>query len=170
MDVVFAGRVLRVTIERRPKPGAPPEDPARPSGWGVTLDDCADLSRDLSRVLDEDDFMPPAYTLEVSSPGLERELRGPEDFRRFQGFAARVKLRRPASDGQRLLRGVIASVDGPAGGEALAMRVDGKIITVPFEAVSDANLVYELPKAPAPPRRERRPAERSRRVTSRSSS
>lgn len=137
-----AGRTLRLTIERRPEG---PEDPNAQSGWGVTLDDCAELSRDVSRALDTDDVVPGSYSLEVSSPGLERELEGEADFRRFTGFLAKVKLSKPALDGQRLLRGTIVSLKGEGDATFLQMRVDNKDITVPFESVTSANLVYELP-------------------------
>jgi ribosome maturation factor RimP len=135
-------RTLRLTIERRSEA---PEDPNAQSGWGVSLDDCAELSRDVSRALDADDFIPGHYSLEVSSPGLERDLYDEVDFRRFVGFLAKVKLSRPAPDGQRLLRGTILSLTGPEGAAALTMRVDNKDITVPFDSVTSANLVYELP-------------------------
>ena len=139
-----AGRTLRLTIERRSEA---PEDPNAQSGWGVSLDDCADLSRDVSHALDADDFIPGHYSLEVSSPGLERDLYDEADFRRFIGFVAKVKLAKPAPDGQRLLRGTILSLTGSEASAALTMRVDNKEITVPFESVASANLVYELPSS-----------------------
>jgi ribosome maturation factor RimP len=138
------GRILRVTIERR----SAASQGAQPTGWGVTLDDCAELSRDVSRALDQEDFIAHAYSLEVSSPGLERPIRTADDFRRFVGMAARVKLSRPAPDGQRLLRGRIEALDGAEGAESLRMNVDHKDITVPLATVTDASLVYELPAAP----------------------
>ncbi|MBL9022181.1 MAG: ribosome maturation factor RimP [Myxococcales bacterium] len=144
-------RTLRLTIERRSEG---PEDPNAQTGWGVSLDDCAELSRDVSRALDAEDFIPGHYSLEVSSPGLERDLDGEADFRRFVGFLAKVKLSRPAPDGQRLLRGTILSLTGPEGSAALSMRVDNKDITVPFDSVTSANLVYELPSnSPKAPRK-----------------
>jgi ribosome maturation factor RimP len=144
VDVAWGGRILRVTIERRNASGK--EDPQGTSGWGVTLDDCAELSRDISRALDTDeDIIPGAYSLEVSSPGLERDLRTADDFRRFAGFLAKVKLDRPAPDGQRALRGRIEALDGAGATATLRMRVDAKDISVPFETVTTAHLVYELP-------------------------
>ncbi|MBK6520397.1 MAG: ribosome maturation factor [Polyangiaceae bacterium] len=148
VDVAWAtergARILRVTIERltHDGKGRTPEE-----GWGVTLDHCADLSRDLSEALDRDDVVPGAYNLEVSSPGLERELTSPADLQRFVGRLAKVKLSRPAPDGQRALRGALVSV-APSSSEPsealLTMRVDNKNVTVPVSDVAHANLVFEL--------------------------
>src|SRR3954468_23719342 len=83
-DVEFrreaSGMVLRVQIDR-PGPAATAEE-------SVSVEDCAHVSRDLSAVLDVDDVVPVAYTLEVSSPGLGRPLRGIADYRRFAGRRA----------------------------------------------------------------------------------
>ena len=76
-------RLLEVTVE---KPGS--TEP----GAGVTLELCADISRDLSAALDVADCIAQRYRLEVGSPGLERQLYGVEDFRRFSGRSARLKL------------------------------------------------------------------------------
>src|SRR5919205_4087879 len=80
-DVQFrreaGGMVLRVQIDR-PGPAATAED-------SVSVDDCANVSRDLSAILDVEDVVPSAYTLEVSSPGLDRPLRHEDDYRRFSG-------------------------------------------------------------------------------------
>src|SRR5947208_10810286 len=80
-DVQFrreaGGMVLRVRVDR-PGPSATAED-------SVSVDDCARVSRDLSAMLDVEDFVPVAYTLEVSSPGLDRPLRHADDYRRFAG-------------------------------------------------------------------------------------
>lgn len=129
------GWVLRITIER---------EGSLDQGGGVTLDDCADVSRDVSAVLDAEDLIAPHYNLEVSSPGLDRPLRTPAEFARFVGQTAKVKLARPAPDGQRLLRGHLE--EAPAG--KVAVNVDGKRIEVPFADVTEANLVYELAQQP----------------------
>lgn len=138
-------RTLRVTIERRRATDAD----IVTHGWGVTLEDCAELSRDLSAALDRDDVVPGAFSLEVSSPGLERELTSVEDLKRFAGQLAKVKLGTPAPDGQRLLRGEIVSVKGE-GAPQLTMRVDGKPITVPVADVVRANLVFEMTPSAKP--------------------
>jgi ribosome maturation factor RimP len=131
-----AGWTLRVIIERS-------GDGSDPSG-GVSLEDCAEVSRDVSSVLDVEDLIPQRYHLEVSSPGLDRPLRREADFVRFTGKAARVKLRRPAPDGQRVLRGPI----DPAAAGLIAVVVDGNRIEVPFAEVEEANLVFELSPHP----------------------
>jgi ribosome maturation factor RimP len=130
-----SGWVLRVTIER---------EGSTDQGGGVTLEDCADVSRDVSSVLDVEDLIAAHYNLEVSSPGLDRPLRTEAEFARFSGALARVKLSRPAPDGQRLLRGTLA--EAPAG--QVAVVVDGKRIEVPFADVAEANLVFELSPQP----------------------
>ena len=127
-----AGWTLRVFIER---PGA------KDAAGGVMLEDCVEASREVSAVLDADEeLIPHHYNLEVSSPGLERKLRGPGDFVRFVGMLAKVKLSRPAPDGQRVLRGLLE--EAPEG--RVAVRVDGKRVEVPVADVAEGRLVYEL--------------------------
>jgi ribosome maturation factor RimP len=140
-------RTLRVTIERV---SVAPSGADADHGWGVTLEDCADLSRDLSRVLDEEDAVPGAFNLEVSSPGLDRPLYSFADYRRFVGQLAKAKLSRPAPDGQRALRGAIESVSDAGGDARVTMEVDGKSITVPFADIVEGHLVFELSGAPRP--------------------
>lgn len=130
-----AGWVLRVTIER---------EGSTDQGGGVTLEDCVDVSRDVSSVLDVEDFISAHYNLEVSSPGLDRPLRTEAELARFAGKLAKVKLSRPAPDGQRLLRGTLEAA--PAG--RVAVNVDGKRIEVPFADVAEANLVFDLGPQP----------------------
>jgi ribosome maturation factor RimP len=134
------GWTLRVTIERAG---------SNDGSGGVSLEDCVDVSRALSEVLDAEDFIAPHYNLEVSSPGLDRPLRSEADFARFRGQTARVKLARPAADGQRLLRGPLD--EAPAG--SVAVVVDGKRIEAPYADVVEANLVFEL--SPQPKRQPR---------------
>jgi ribosome maturation factor RimP len=135
------GWVLRITIER---------EGSTEQGGGVTLEDCAEVSRDSSAVLDlDEDLIPHHYHLEVSSPGLDRPLRTEAEFARFAGKTAKVKLSRPAPDGQRVLRGML---DAAAPG-TVAVVVDGKHVEVPFADVAEANLVFELTPQPKKPRR-----------------
>jgi ribosome maturation factor RimP len=70
----------------------------------MTVDDCADISRSVSALLDVADPIAEAYTLEVSSPGIDRPLVRPEDYDRFAGFAARIELSKPL-DGRKRFRG-----------------------------------------------------------------
>ncbi len=142
-----ASLTLRVTIER-PLPEGTKWRPEL--GFGVNLDDCADVSRDVSTALDAiDDVMPAAYSLEVSSPGLDRPLHGAKDFARFAGALVKVKLKKPAADGQRLLRGTLLDV---ADVGCIAVLVDGKRLDASIEDVAEANLVFELTKNEKAPR------------------
>ena len=95
------GWVLYVTIER---PGS--KDPS----LGITLDLCADISRDLSVALDVTDVISAHYRLEVGSPGVERSLYELHDYERFAGKQVKVKVRQPI-DGQRVLRGELKGLD-----------------------------------------------------------
>ena len=139
-----SGLTLRVTIER----ALPAGTQWRPElGFGVNLDDCANASRDISTALDAiDELLPDAYSLEVSSPGLDRPLRGAADFARFEGALVKVKLRVSAADGQRVLRGKLASASD---GE-IAVVVDGKRLAAKLEDVSEAQLVFELEQGQKP--------------------
>jgi ribosome maturation factor RimP len=126
------GMVLRVQIDR-PGPAATAEE-------SVSVEDCSHVSRDLSALLDVEDFIPVAYTLEVSSPGLDRPLRGRMDFERFAGRRAKIVMR-AAIDGQTFFRGRLAGVDADA---ALIDGDDGRQHRVPLELVTRANLEVEF--------------------------
>src|SRR5438477_9768023 len=106
-DVQFrregSGMVLRVQIDR-PGPAATAEE-------SVSVADCAHVSRDLSAILDVDDVVPTAYTLEVSSPGLDRPLRRADDYRRFAGRRAKLVMREQV-DGQGFFKGRLGGVEG----------------------------------------------------------
>jgi ribosome maturation factor RimP len=152
-----SGWTLRLTIERAlcdggppGKPGSAPKPPSTEAEGGVTLEDCVEVSRDASSVLDVEDIIVPRYQLEVSSPGLDRPLRREADFVRFRGRTARVKLARPAPDGQRVLRGKLDAA--PEGAVAVLIEAAGgalrKRIEVPFTDVVEANLVFELTPQP----------------------
>src|SRR5215813_10862982 len=78
---------------------------------GVTHEDCSEISTQIGTVLDVEDFIHSAYTLEVSSPGLERGLYKPQDFDRFAGSAAKLKTR-IAINNQRNFRGQIIGIEG----------------------------------------------------------
>lgn len=88
--------VLQIMAER--ETGGAPHD------GGFSVDDCADISRAVSAILDVEDPIPQAYTLEVSSPGLDRPLVKPKDFERFKGFVARIEVERPLN-GRKRFRG-----------------------------------------------------------------
>jgi ribosome maturation factor RimP len=107
---------------------------------GVTLEDCAQVSRDVEAILDRDDFIPTSYVLEVSSPGIERELYALADFERFTGKDVRIKTNRLIS-GQRNFSGTISGVkDGEI---ELEDRTNGQV-RIPFESVVKANLIVDV--------------------------
>ena len=74
---------------------------------GVGIDDCVDMTHAIDPVLDREDPIPQEYTLEVSSPGINRKLVKPEHFAAFLGAPVQLKLIRPLEDGSRLLQGVL---------------------------------------------------------------
>src|SRR5690242_1375233 len=107
---------------------------------GVTHADCELVSQQVGTILDVEDVVPGGrYTLEVSSPGVERRLLKPRDYERFEGKKAKITLRDPM-EGQRHWEGTLA---GLAGG-AVALEVGpGKTIRFPFEQVLKAHLKFE---------------------------
>jgi ribosome maturation factor RimP len=107
---------------------------------GVTLDDCSNFSRDVETVMDDEDPIPSRYVLEVSSPGIERELYSIKDFERFLGRLARVKLKTEL-DGQKIFVGRIAGVDD--GKVTLDDRTRGAL-TFDHSDVAKANLKIDL--------------------------
>ena len=109
---------------------------------GVTLDDCALVSNQLGDLLDVHDVPPGPYTLEVSSPGLDRPLQRDKDFLKYRG--SRIDLRLGEKiDGRRHFRGELTDYEEGDGGKALIIRSAGKTYRIPREAVLKANLVYE---------------------------
>ena len=113
----------------------------------VSLELCADVSRDLSPALDVADLIPHAYRLEISSPGVERPLRGERDFVRFKGHKA--KLRRRLSDGEHAANGggegrvIVGVLDGVADGNVQVIE-GSRTHQVALAAVESANLVFEF--------------------------
>lgn len=107
---------------------------------GVTLDDCSNISRKMSAALDADDFIPTAYTLEVSSPGLERELYSLKDFEKYAGNLAKVKTKHPI-DGQKNFRGRITEVKGE---EIIFEDITNGAVQFPYNTVAKANLELDL--------------------------
>lgn len=107
---------------------------------GVTLDDCSKVSRLVEAVLDADDFIPSAYTLEVSSPGLERELYSLQDFEKYAGNLAKVKTTHPVS-GQKNFRGRITEVKGE---EIVFEDKTSGTVRFPYNTVAKANLELDL--------------------------
>src|SRR2546426_2311960 len=126
------GMVLRIQIDR-PGPASTAED-------SVSVEDCAHVSRELSAILDVEDVVPDAYTLEVSSPGLDRPLRRPDDYRRFSGRRAKLVMREPV-DGQKYFKGRLGGIDQDA---VLIDAEDGRRHRVPLGVITRANLEVEF--------------------------
>jgi len=121
-----AGRqVLRLYIDHEEK--------------GVTVDDCATVSRRLSHVLDVEETIEPTYALEVSTPGLNRPLVREADFARFAGQQAKVTLKQPLTTGQKRLKGELKGVEA----HEVSMEVDGELYRFAVTDVARANLVYQ---------------------------
>lgn len=107
---------------------------------GVTLDDCSAVSAAIEAELDADDFIPYSYTLEVSSPGLERALYSLSDFKRFAGHRAKVSLL-VEKDGRKSYSGRIVGVEGDE--IILEDRTVGTV-RFPFSTIAKANLRVDL--------------------------
>jgi ribosome maturation factor RimP len=107
---------------------------------GVTHDDCADVSTQIGTVLDVEDFIHAAYTLEVSSPGIERGLYKPADYERFTGSTAKIKTRIAISN-QRNFRGVISGIAN--GNVVFDDRTNGRV-EIPLESIAKANLEVDV--------------------------
>jgi ribosome maturation factor RimP len=106
---------------------------------GIEIDDCEAVSRQVSAILDVEDPLPGHYTLEVSSPGLDRTLTKPAHFQRFMGEDVRVKLRFPL-DGRRNFKGALKSADE----EHIEVEVDGESHSLPLATIESARLVPHL--------------------------
>jgi ribosome maturation factor RimP len=102
---------------------------------GVGLGDCERMSREVSALLDVEDPIPTAYTLEVSSPGLDRVLRTQAHFGRFVGSRVLVELKAPR-DGRRRYTGTLLSVDE----SGVTLEVDQTQVEVPFAEIGKARL------------------------------
>lgn len=119
------------------------------SGWvlrliidkqeGVSLDDCTTVSREISQLLDIEDFIDQAYNLEVSSPGLDRPLKNMADFQRFTGRKAKIKTIAPI-DGEHVFIGKILQ----ATGETIILAVGSRELEIPFVQVAKARLEVEF--------------------------
>jgi ribosome maturation factor RimP len=108
----------------------------RPDGR-MEVDDCADLSRALSAVLDVEDPIDREYSLEVSSPGIDRPLTRPVDFDRWKGWVAKLETDELIG-GRKRFKGELLGVEGE---DVLVRLEDGSDARIPFEALSDAKLV-----------------------------
>jgi len=106
---------------------------------GITVDDCETVSRQISAVLDVEDPIQGNYTLEVSSPGLDRPLFTVEHFIRFLGSRVSIRLRTPL-ESRRKISGVIKSVEN----DVITLAGEEKDFNVPFDVIDKANLVPDF--------------------------
>jgi ribosome maturation factor RimP len=106
---------------------------------GITLEDCERVSRAVSERLDAEDPIPGQYTLEVSSPGLERPLRTPAQFARYVGETVLVEMAQ-AVEGRRRFKGALAA----AGTETIEVEVDGRRWALPVAAIRKAHLAPDV--------------------------
>ena len=105
---------------------------------GIDLDDCEKVSLAVSALLDVEDPVPGNYSLEVSSPGLDRKLTKVEHFQRFEGETVKVQMRFPI-EGRRRFRGTLVSSDD----ENIVVEVDGESHSLPLKMIDTARLVPE---------------------------
>ena len=122
-------RVLRVYIDK-------PE--------GVTLDDCQNVSHELGEVLDAEDVVPGAYTLEVSSPGVDRKLTKAKDFERFVGQKLKIALKQ-AVDGSKRVEGVLQAFSNDVATLTVAQgkNKEPKQVLIELNQIDKANLKFE---------------------------
>ena len=126
------GHVVRVFIDR-PGPAATPDD-------SVSLEDCEQVSHEIGTILDVEDPLPFAYTLEVSSPGLNRPLRSLGDYQRFAGRLAKVVVSEPV-DNQKAFEGRLAGVDGDV---VLLEGPNGRLHRLPARLITRGRLEVEF--------------------------
>lgn len=106
---------------------------------GVTMADCASVNHQLSGVLDVEDPIKVAYTLEVSSPGIERPLLRPEHYRMFMGERVKLRLKWPLEE-QRNYVGILRAADD----EEVELMLENREVRIPLEAISRGRLLVDI--------------------------
>jgi ribosome maturation factor RimP len=122
IEVLGGGRVLRLVVD---------------ADGGIGVDRIADLSKAISRLIDADDPIDSAYTLEVTSPGLERKLRRPAHYLKSVGRQVKVKTNSPVA-GERTHRGTLVAADG----SGFTIDEDGTTVTLAYGDVESAKTVF----------------------------
>jgi ribosome maturation factor RimP len=117
------GRVLRLYLDKE---------------GGPNIDELGRVSRELSELLDAQDIVEGSYTLEVSSPGINRPLKKPEHFRRFTGKRVRIRTR-DMIEGRRSFLGTLSEVTG----ERIKIEVEGKQYEIPFSTIEKSNYEHD---------------------------
>ena len=125
-------QVLRVTLDRPGRSASAEES--------VSISDCEQVSQELGTILDVEDLLPARFTLEVSSPGLDRPLRHADDYRRFEGRLAKIVTREPINR-QTAFAGRLRGMDG---GDVLFESEGGKMVRLPLALISRARLEVEF--------------------------
>jgi len=110
---------------------------------GATLDDCTAVSHQVGDLLNVHDLPPGPYTLEVSTPGLDRPLTRDKDFEKYRGSRVRIRTREPI-DGSRNFVGTYADYTIEGGRRIVTLDVDGRAVLIDRENIQKANLEYEL--------------------------
>ena len=118
-----SGRVLRLYLDKE---------------GGPNMDELSGMSRELGALLDEHDVVDGAYTLEVSSPGINRPLKAPDHFKRFVGKRVRVRTREPIQ-GRRSFLGPLLEVSS----EKIAVDQDGSRVEIPFALIEKSNYEHD---------------------------
>jgi ribosome maturation factor RimP len=150
------GRLLRITIDRLPDGSTRPDQAVEV--MGVTHEDCANVSREVSTILDvEDAIVGGEYLLEVSSPGLDRKLTREQDFRRFVGSRVKLMTKQPVgvtetSQGNRHFEGRLESFENGTltlnltarGGKKKRQANGTQRVAIALENIERANLVPEI--------------------------
>lgn len=106
---------------------------------GVSMDDCADASYQISGVLDVEEPITVAYTLEVSSPGVERPLLRPVHFEKYAGHEIKVRCKWPVAERRKFLGTIVSSTE-----TEVVIEEDGEQVTIPLDAISKARLVVSF--------------------------
>ena len=110
---------------------------------GATLDDCTAVSHQVGDLLNVHDLPPGPYTLEVSTPGLDRPLTRDKDFEKYRGARVRIRTREPI-EGARNFLGIFVGYTTEGGRRIVTVDVDGRIVPIDRENIQKANLEYEL--------------------------
>jgi ribosome maturation factor RimP len=112
---------------------------------GVSLEDCAGLSRELSAILDVEEVVPVNYTLEVSSPGLDRPLKKEQDYERYAGRLVKVRTYEPfPDDAGNKRKTFLGTLEGLVDGSVRITLKEGQAASIPLERVAKANLEFEF--------------------------
>jgi len=119
------GWVLRIYLDRE--------------GGGITLDDCTAVSHEVGAVLEVKDLIPNSYVLEVSSPGLTRPLKKPQDFNKFRNRMVKIKLFEPL-EGRKNFKGTLLGLEE----NKVRVEVEQKIFELPLERIAKANLEIDF--------------------------